>query len=270
MIIECQTCHARFRLDEARIKGRGARVKCRKCGDSIVVLKDSAPAPPPASGGEGFFDLGSAVRESAGEGPPSPPPVGNLIPFPALSRPAEPEAKESTSPFPEAAGAEKDEVDLAFERVLSPGAVESSPSIGETEAAISAPAESGAPPEEEAPAGLGPRPEPDLRALILDFEPEEKLDLPPAGALEPSIVEPPVVEPSAEFRAEGGFLISDSDTLDFLQEKHRDAVTEARPGIGDISLEISSAPTDRTDSFQREPDASPASTIQWDSPTPEG
>src|SRR5659263_608146 len=84
MIIECQTCHARFRLDESRIKGRGARVKCRKCGDSIVVLKDSAPAPaPPAPGGEGFFDLGSAVRDSAGESPASspPPPVGNLIPF---------------------------------------------------------------------------------------------------------------------------------------------------------------------------------------------
>ena len=45
MIIECQTCHARFRLDESRIKGRGARVKCRKCGDSIVVLKDGAPPP---------------------------------------------------------------------------------------------------------------------------------------------------------------------------------------------------------------------------------
>ena len=58
MIIECQTCHARFRLDESRIKGRGARVKCRKCGDSIVVLKDDAPAPaPPAPGGDGFFDL---------------------------------------------------------------------------------------------------------------------------------------------------------------------------------------------------------------------
>ena len=46
MIIECQTCHARFRLDDSRIKGRGARVKCRKCGDSIVVLKDAAPPLP--------------------------------------------------------------------------------------------------------------------------------------------------------------------------------------------------------------------------------
>ena len=96
MIIECQTCHARFRLDESRIKGRGARVKCRKCGDSIVVLKDSAPPPPPP-GGDGFFDLGSAVRDSAGESPRTPPPVGNLIPFPAPARPVEPALR---NPFP--------------------------------------------------------------------------------------------------------------------------------------------------------------------------
>ena len=130
MIIECQTCHARFRLDESRIKGRGARVKCRKCGDSIVVLKDSAPAPP-APGGDGFFDLGSAVRDSAGESPGSPPPVGNLIPFPAPARPVEPFAADSSSHGPEAAKPEKDEVDLAFDRVLSTGVERSSPSIWE-------------------------------------------------------------------------------------------------------------------------------------------
>ena len=269
MIIECQTCHARFRLDEARIKGRGARVKCRKCGDSIVVLKDSAPAPP-APGREGSFDLGSAVRESAGEAPASPPPVGNLIPFPAPSRPAEPYAAEPPFPSLEAAKSEKDEVDQAFERALSAGAGSSSPSIGETEAAIPAPPEAGVPPGEEAPAGPVPRPEPDLGALILDFGPEEKLDLPPAEKLEPPIGEPPVVESSAEFRGEGGFLISDSDALDFLQEKQRDVAPEAPQGIGDISLEISSAPAEGTSSFPRESDASPTPGEHRDSPTQEG
>ncbi|MEK6695928.1 MAG: DUF3426 domain-containing protein [Candidatus Deferrimicrobiota bacterium] len=243
MIIECQTCHARFRLDESRIKGRGARVKCRKCGDSIVVLKDGASAPaPPAPGDEGFFDLGSAVRDSIGERPASPalPPVGNLIPFPAPFRPAEPIAAESSSPAPEAAEPGKDEVDLAFDRFLS--------------------------------AGPGPRPEPDLGALTLDLGPEEKLDLPPAAELEPPFEEPPAAEPAAEFRGEGGFLISDSEPLDFLQEKPRDAGSEAPPGVGDISLEISSAPVDEMRSYLREPDASPSPTPQedWASPTPGG
>ncbi|HEX7519214.1 MAG TPA: zinc-ribbon domain-containing protein, partial [Candidatus Deferrimicrobium sp.] len=159
MIIECQTCHARFRLDESRIKGRGARVKCRKCGDSIVVLKDSAPAPP-APGGDSFFDLGSAVRDSAGLSPGSPPPVGNLIPFPAPSPLAEPGAKAFLSPALEAEEPGKDEVDLAFDRILSAGAEASSPSIEGAKAEIRASAGASVPVEHEAPAGPEPRPEP--------------------------------------------------------------------------------------------------------------
>jgi predicted Zn finger-like uncharacterized protein len=269
MIIECQTCHARFRLDESRITGRGARVKCRKCGDNIVVLKDGAPAlppAPPAPGGDGFFDLGSAVRDSDGESPGSPPPLGNLIPFPAPSRPAGAEAKESSSPAPEAAAPGKDEVDLAFDRFLSAGAEASSPSTGETEAEIPIPAKATAPVEREAPAAPGPRPELDLGTLTLDLGPEEKLDLPPAAGPEPPFGE----APAAEFHGEGGFLISDSDTLDFLQEKHRDAGSEDPPGIGDISLEISSAPVDASRSFLLERDASPTPHEDWASPTPEG
>jgi predicted Zn finger-like uncharacterized protein len=277
MIIECQTCHARFRLDDSRIKGRGARVKCRKCGGSIVVLKDGAPPPPPAPGGEGFFDLGSAVRDSAGEPPGSPPPAGNLIPFPAPARPAEPIAAEFSSAAVEAAGPAKDEVDLAFDRVLFPAAEGSFPSNREAEAAV--------PAERDAAVAPEPRPEVDLGALRLDFAPEEKLDLsppekldlpppekldlPPAGEPEPPIGGPPAVEPPAEFRGEGGFLISDSDTLDFLQEKHRDSGSEAPPGVGDISLEISFAPVEERSSFLREPDASPASGEDRASPPPE-
>lgn len=273
MIIECQTCHARFRLDESRIRGRGARVKCRKCGDSIVVLKDGATATapaPPASGGGGLFDLGSAVRDSVGESPASPPAAGNLIPFPAPSRPAKPIAAESSSPSPGAEGPAKDEVDLAFDRFLSGGAETSPPSGVESGAGISAPGEAGVPMEHEPPAGAEPRPEPDPGASALDFGPEEKLDLPPAAEPEPPSFEPPAAGPYAEFRGEGGFLINDSDTLDFLQEKHRDAGPEAPPVVGDISMEISSAPVDGTGSFPRDPDQSPAPREDRASPTPEG
>jgi len=246
MIIECKTCHARFRLDESRIKGRGARVKCRKCGDSIVVLKGDAPAPP-APGEDGSFDLGSAVRDSVVERPSSRSPDGNLIPFPA---------PESSSPAVEGAAQGEDEVDLAFNRFLSGGVVASSPSIGETEAEIPAPKEPTVPEEPEAPAGSGPRPDLGHGALTLDLRPEEKLDLPPAA------------EPTAGFQGEGGFLISDSDALEFLQEKHRDAASEASPGVGDISPEISAVPVDET-SCQHEPDVPPPPHDDWASPAPE-
>jgi hypothetical protein len=83
-----------------------------------------------------------------------------------------------------------------------------------------------------------------LGTSTLELGPEEKLDLPSAAGLEPPFEESLSAEPAVEFRGEGGFLISDSDTLDFLQEKHRDAGSEAPPGVGDISLEISSAPVD--------------------------
>lgn len=259
MIIECQTCHARFRLDESRIKGRGARVKCRKCGDSIVVLKDSSPPPaaaPPAQGGDGFFDLGSAVRDSAGDAPVSPPSVGNLIPFPVPPRPAEPEAKEPPSPSAEAAESGKDEVDLAFDRFLSEGTGTPSPSTVEPEPAVPPPpSETGGTVETEAPAASGATVGPDLGALTLDLGPEEKLDLPPAAEPPPPEEPAPEETPAPEFHGEGGLLIGDSDTLDFLQKKHDDAGTEAPPEVGDISLEISSTPDDGTGPFLREPEA---------------
>jgi predicted Zn finger-like uncharacterized protein len=255
MIIECHTCHARFRLDESRIKGRGARVKCRKCGDSIVVFKDSAP-PPPAPGGNDSFDLGSAVRDSGGERTGTPP-VGNLIPFPAPSRPVEPEAKEPFSGSATTREPERDEMDLAFDRVLLAGAEAPSPSIGGTEPEIPSPSVADALAERETPGGPLDRPELDLGTLTLDLGPEEKLDLPPALELEPPLGELPAVEPSLVFRGEEGFLISDSETLDFLQEKHRDTRSEAPPGLGDISLELSSAPAEEGSSFLREPDPPP-------------
>lgn len=260
MIIECQTCHTRFRLDESRIKGRGARVKCRKCGDGIVVLKDSAPAPP-AQGGEDFFDLGSAVRDSTLESPVSPPPAGNLIQFPAPPRPVEPIPSESTSPAPETADQGKDEVDLAFDRFLSVGteAEAETPVLGEPGAGM-----------EPGPAGSGLRPDLDLGALTLDLGPEEKLDLPPATERELPFGESTNVKPPAEFRGEGGFLISDSDTLDFLQEKAPVAEPEAPPKVGDISLNISSTPVIEGNSFLREPEEAPPPQGDWTSSSQSG
>ncbi|MBN2797561.1 MAG: zinc-ribbon domain-containing protein [Deltaproteobacteria bacterium] len=53
MIVTCPECQARYKVDEAKIKGRGAKISCPKCQHVFVVYKD-------ASGGEGA---------DAGDGP---------------------------------------------------------------------------------------------------------------------------------------------------------------------------------------------------------
>ncbi len=71
MIIECQACQARFRLDESKIKGRGARVRCRRCGESILVMKEESPeshSEPAAAPLPGQFDINLAMAEPAGQG----------------------------------------------------------------------------------------------------------------------------------------------------------------------------------------------------------
>jgi predicted Zn finger-like uncharacterized protein len=43
MIVTCQTCVTRYRLDENRLKPGGSKVRCSKCGETFLVA-----APPPA------------------------------------------------------------------------------------------------------------------------------------------------------------------------------------------------------------------------------
>jgi len=79
MIIECPACRTRFRLDETKIKGRGARVRCRRCGEPIMVLKPEEPQAAAAKeAGEGFLDLRSVIRESMEEKPEEAPPEPSL------------------------------------------------------------------------------------------------------------------------------------------------------------------------------------------------
>lgn len=106
MIIECPACNTKFKLDEARIKGRGARVRCRRCGETIVALKPGEPQAPAPGTGEDSLDLRSVVRESMGEKSIEAPPEPSL--------PASP---------PEV----KDAVDAAFEKFLASGRAEEPP-----------------------------------------------------------------------------------------------------------------------------------------------
>jgi len=64
MIIECQACRTRFRLDESKITGKGARIRCRRCSEAIIVMKSDIPPPavPPPAGKE-LFDLRAVLEE---------------------------------------------------------------------------------------------------------------------------------------------------------------------------------------------------------------
>ncbi len=42
MIVECESCKTRFRLDDARIPARGVKVRCSRCKTTFVVRRPSA------------------------------------------------------------------------------------------------------------------------------------------------------------------------------------------------------------------------------------
>lgn len=43
--VQCDSCSARYKLDETRIKGKGARITCPKCGHQFVVYKQDLVNP---------------------------------------------------------------------------------------------------------------------------------------------------------------------------------------------------------------------------------
>lgn len=48
MIVICEECGKKYRIDPAKIKGRAASFKCRSCDHLIVVSKPQSPPPEPA------------------------------------------------------------------------------------------------------------------------------------------------------------------------------------------------------------------------------
>ncbi|HEU5361047.1 MAG TPA: zinc-ribbon domain-containing protein, partial [Candidatus Deferrimicrobiaceae bacterium] len=121
MIIECQACRARFKLDESRIKGKGARIRCRKCGESIIVMKGEIPAEKPSAPvGKELFDLRSVLREPERRAAaPSKNKVDATFETP-LRKDQEPDpaAQESAEPPRGTASEVGEEVEAAFDRLL--------------------------------------------------------------------------------------------------------------------------------------------------------
>ncbi len=229
MIIECSSCNSRFRLDESKITGRGARVRCRKCGEPITVMKDAADAQGAAATAapgepEAGLDLRSILRQTI-ETP--------LTPAPAAAESAAVEALQSD-----------------FEKMMAQAG-------GEAETESRAPAS-------PQPASADARaPEARARAgaagQAVDFGPEEELtfavpgrtEAPAAGgqaSWEPaspaagdtpreSVQAPRRQEPAAPAPSSSEFMMSTTDSLDFLKADYeKDGQTAALDISGSLRV----------------------------------
>ncbi len=61
MIVQCPSCKARYKINEAKIRGRGAKITCLKCSHKFVVLRSQdeiAPAMPAAAPSASRDDTG--------------------------------------------------------------------------------------------------------------------------------------------------------------------------------------------------------------------
>jgi methyl-accepting chemotaxis protein len=109
MIIMCEKCEKKFRVDPERITGEQARFRCRNCGNIMIVSRPAPQEPEPSSAG--VPEPGPAtVRESQ---PPASPA------FRLVSGGGE-RAEDATEEFPSAiASADADKLDEAAERMLA-------------------------------------------------------------------------------------------------------------------------------------------------------
>lgn len=93
MVVTCENCSARYKLDDSRISGRGAKITCPRCRHVFVVYKERSSAQ-----AEGRVAVGGGVAT-----PASPPPA---------PKPAAPQASPSA-----AASAESEVDNLDFRKV---------------------------------------------------------------------------------------------------------------------------------------------------------
>jgi len=120
MIIVCEGCGARFRMDHALFQdAKGARIRCRKCGGHIEVRHPEASLVPPAPDVPGAVRYEPAptaipaIREVVSkEGPVTAPVFSTEISFP--------HAPSSDAPVPPAKAEPEKEAPLPEEAVFSP------------------------------------------------------------------------------------------------------------------------------------------------------
>src|SRR6185503_7621974 len=53
MIVSCEHCGARYKLDDSKITGRGAKITCPRCRHLFVVYRNANDGAAPDNGGAG-------------------------------------------------------------------------------------------------------------------------------------------------------------------------------------------------------------------------
>src|SRR5215468_4576408 len=70
MKITCQSCQAKYTIADEKVTGRTVKIKCKKCGATIVVNADQAAAPayaeqPPPGGDDDGMMATRVANEAA-------------------------------------------------------------------------------------------------------------------------------------------------------------------------------------------------------------
>ncbi len=176
MIVRCERCETRFKLDEARLPARGARVRCSRCKHAFFVI------PPGSSREEFVHDVAAETAAAANPTSRSPGPTwdledGSRAPDESASAARPVESSTTTAAEPD------DDNDWRFEDDLpgiDAGATAASPDL-----TGSAPAPPFAPPADANEDSLADLGDPETWDLLSSDAP------PPAPAPAPAPVPPP-------------------------------------------------------------------------------
>lgn len=192
MIVQCDSCHVKYRIADEKVRGKAVKIKCAKCGHIFTVKPASSTAP----------DTPSAPKPPA---PPAPeePLSPEEPPDPATPLPREPapQAPPELEPAPHQAASAPDDPIGTYQ---PPVAGDENLPIGHTSPAAPAPGDEPPPiggreplPAEPSTAphdiGLtdGPAPPPSAPP---DRVTDQDNGLPPLGDIMPGAEEPPVLE----------------------------------------------------------------------------
>jgi len=102
MIIQCDQCNTKFKLDDAKVPDKGVKVRCAKCKQVFMVQRETSSEEPDLD----FLLSGLGAQESGAE-------KGLATPGETLSPPKEKEEWDSLAPSSSASAEEEFEVPAA-------------------------------------------------------------------------------------------------------------------------------------------------------------